>query len=102
MENRSKNINNTSQNKILTNSSTKNFNTDKIVYGGNEEIRNNKSRKPSNPNIKKFYQSKNSIEDLKYLKCRKWQYTNDDNHLIIEHEIELILQKSDENKLNKL
>ena len=102
MENRSKNINNTSQNKILTNSSTKNFNADKIGYGGNEEIRNNKNRKPSNPNIKKFYQSKNSIEDLKYLKCRKWQYTNDDNHLLIEHEIELILQKSDENKLNKL
>ena len=101
MQNTSKNNNTNSHNKIFTNSSTNN-NTEKVIYKEYEETNNSHNRKPSNPNIKKYFVSKNSLQDSNYLKCRKWQYNNDDNHLLIEHEIELISQKIDENKFNKL
>ena len=78
------NYNNTFQDKCLTNITT--FNTGKCDY----ELKYSQN----------IFKIKDSIPIHNYLRCRKWEYDNDDFQLILENNILKISKKIDKETLN--
>ena len=80
------NYNNSYQDKSVTNLTT--FNTGKCDY----EIKNSNN----------IFKIKESIPFQNYLRCRKWEYDNDDLQLIIENNIDKISKKINKNNLEDI
>ena len=92
-----------SQNKgfnISTNSTDKNNNCQNRIRASFDVKFNNKSFnkiKLSNDN-----NNNSSSKNNNYLKCRKWDYLNEDNEISIEHKKKLIFQKINKEKMNEI
>lgn len=96
---------NTSQNKgfnISTNSTDKNNNDRKSIRTFDDKYNNKYFINLNISNIKNNNDNNNNSGKNNYLKCRKWEYLNDDNELSIECAIKLITQKINKEKVDSI